>query len=83
MLVSQTKEIIKILLLRVHQYGRHDVRWKPAIANGMWRYEKVLRREDDDVLREAQQHKVAGEEESKTEESMETESQSEEGNWEK
>ena len=26
MLVSQTKEIIKILLLRVHQHGRHDVR---------------------------------------------------------
>ena len=31
MLVSQTKEIIKILLLRVHQHGHHDVRWKPAI----------------------------------------------------
>ena len=26
MLVFQTKEIIKILLLRVHQHGRHDVR---------------------------------------------------------
>ena len=26
MLVSQTKEIIKIVLLRVHQYGRRDVR---------------------------------------------------------
>ena len=26
MLVSQTKEIIKSLLLRVHQQGRHDVR---------------------------------------------------------
>ena len=33
MLVSQTKEIIKILLLEVHQHGRHDVRWKPAIIN--------------------------------------------------
>ena len=30
-LVSQSKEIIIILLLRVHQHGRHDVRWKPAI----------------------------------------------------
>ena len=30
MLESQTKEIIKILLLRVLQHGRHDVRWKPA-----------------------------------------------------
>ena len=26
MLVSQTKEIIKLLLLRIHQHGRHDVR---------------------------------------------------------
>ena len=26
MLVTQTKEIIKILLLRVHQHDRHDVR---------------------------------------------------------
>ena len=25
MLVSQTKETTKILLLRVHQHGRHDV----------------------------------------------------------
>ena len=32
MLVSQRKEIIKILLLILHQHGRHDVRWKPAIA---------------------------------------------------
>ena len=32
MLVSQTKEIIKIILLRVHQHGRHDVRCKPAIG---------------------------------------------------
>ena len=31
MMVSQTKEIIKILLLRVHQHGRHDIMWKPAI----------------------------------------------------
>ena len=32
MLESQTKEIIKILLLRVLQHGRHDVRWNPAIV---------------------------------------------------
>ena len=31
MLESQTKEIIKILLLRVLQHGCHDVRWNPAI----------------------------------------------------
>ena len=31
MLEPQTKEIIKILLLRVLQHGRHDVRWNPAI----------------------------------------------------
>ena len=30
-LVSQTKEIIKILLLSILQHGRHNVRWKPAI----------------------------------------------------
>ena len=32
MLVSQTKEIIKILLLRVHQHGRHDVMRKRTIS---------------------------------------------------
>ena len=32
MLVSQTKEIIKFLLLRVHYHGCHDVRWKPAVT---------------------------------------------------
>ena len=38
-LVSQTKEMIKILLLRVHQHGRHDVRWKQAIrAIFMWQF---------------------------------------------
>ena len=31
MLVSPTNERIKILLSRVHQHGRHDIRWKPAI----------------------------------------------------
>ena len=38
MLVSQTKEIIKILLLRVHQHGRNDVWWKPAIRNSQDSY---------------------------------------------
>ena len=33
MLESQTKEIIKVLLLRLLQHGRHDVRWKPAIRD--------------------------------------------------
>ena len=33
MLVSQTKEIIKIFLLRVHQHGRHDVMRKSAILD--------------------------------------------------
>ena len=32
MLESKTKEIIKILLLRVHQHGSHDFRWKSAIG---------------------------------------------------
>ena len=32
-LVSQTEEIIKILLLRAYQHGRHDVRLKPAIVS--------------------------------------------------
>ena len=33
--VFQTKEIIKILLLRVRQHGRHDVRLKSAIKSAV------------------------------------------------
>ena len=35
MLVSQTKEIIKILLLRVHQHGCYDVMRKRFIVGGV------------------------------------------------
>ena len=41
MLVSQTKEIIRILLLRVHQHGRHDSRWKPA-TEFYWLVQKLF-----------------------------------------
>ena len=36
MLVSKIKEIIKILLLRVHQHGSSDVRWKRSILLFTW-----------------------------------------------
>ena len=36
MFLSQTKEIIKILLLRVHQCGRHDVKKKKNNNNDLF-----------------------------------------------